>query len=60
MSLTGIKDRKNPLEDLTPELGGKIVKLVADDMQRAKRASEAKRAKKAEKAAARDKSQKPG
>jgi hypothetical protein len=48
MMLQGIKDRKNPLESLTPEFGGKVVKLVIDDMERARLAAEerAKRAKK--------------
>jgi hypothetical protein len=50
MSSTGIVDRKNPIEELNPELGGKVVKLVADDMQRAKRASEEKKAAKKKRA----------
>lgn len=48
---TTITDRKNPLEHINPELGGKVVKLIADDMARARRASEekAEKAKKAKK-----------
>lgn len=46
---TPIKDRVNPLEQLTPELGGKLVKAVADDMVRARRATEVKKAKAAKK-----------
>jgi hypothetical protein len=46
-----IKPRENPLDKLTPELGGKLVKAVADDMVRARRATEEKKAKKAKKQA---------
>jgi hypothetical protein len=36
--------KSNPLilDKLNPELGGKLVKAVADDMQRAKKAAEKK------------------
>jgi hypothetical protein len=34
------------IDKLTPELGGKVVKIVADDMDRAKKAAEQKRKRK--------------
>lgn len=46
--MKAIKEPKNPMDQLNPELGGKIVKLVANDMERARRAAEEK-AKKAKK-----------
>lgn len=43
--------KSNPLisDKLNPELGAKVVKLVADDMARAKRAAEADRKAKGDK-----------
>ena len=48
--MNGITDNKPSLFDkLKPELGGQVVKLVKDDMDRAKRAAEEKRERRAKK-----------
>ena len=42
MAPNKLKGNPQVFDKLTPELGGKIVKLVADDMARAKREAEEK------------------
>jgi hypothetical protein len=45
MSTDRVKGDPVLIDKLKPELGGKLVKLVADDMERAAREREAKKAK---------------
>ncbi len=42
MDPNSLKDNPHVFDKLKPELGGKIVKAVADDMARAKREAEEK------------------